>query len=351
MKQACLDDYKITCTTLAEEYFVKWSAEDSVPLFQSMSSMVISFMIAILMGEDFLGKHGEELVPMMAQFERDLQDPALRALPWSLWGYSRAGAALQRTDKRFCKLVDVELKAALANPESLTTRTDYFASLISQLGDRFSDVYGTHIMSVVFGGHANMAMTIPWLFLHARRSQGALERIRNEAVLRPNAQKPFLEACLRETGRLYTNTTVMRVAQKKNTKIGKHIVPKGTLVVVSPAATQRAEEDWGLDAGCWKPERFLKKGSYTGWFQKAEFVQFGLGQHACPGEKMARMLIFDVVLRIWMEKYNIEVVGGLDEGNKGVDGVGAEGSWTEENFGTPGVRGEDVQVRVRKRTV
>lgn len=347
-KQAHLDNYKLTCTTLTEEFYAKWSSEESVPLFKSMSHMVISFMIAILMGEEFFRKHEEELVPMMAQLERDFQDPVLRALPWSLWGYSRAGAALQRSDRRFSELVEMEMKTMLANPESMNSRTDYFANLVAQLGDRFSEVYGTHILTVVFGGHANMAMTIPWLFLHARRSPGALERIRSEAILSPNAQKPFLEACLRETGRLYTNISVMRVAQKDNTKVGKHAVPKGTIVVVSPAATQRAE-DWGSDAGSWKPERFLKKGAYAGWFQKAEFVQFGLGQHACPGEKMARMLIFDVVLRIWMKKYDVEVVNGLDEGYKGVDGVGAEGSWTEENFGTPSVRGEDVQVRVRRR--
>ncbi|THG94782.1 hypothetical protein EW145_g8077 [Phellinidium pouzarii] len=55
-------------------------------------------------------------------------------------------------------------------------------------------------------------------------------------------------------------------------------------------------------------------------------------------------MIFDLVLKTWMEKYDIDVVSGLEEGRKGIDGVGAEGAWTEENFGTPSIRGEDVVV-------
>ncbi|KAJ3526075.1 hypothetical protein NM688_g8306 [Phlebia brevispora] len=69
----------------------------------------------------------------------------------------------------------------------------------------------------------------------------------------------------------------------------------------------------------------------------------------CPGEKMARMFIFDLVLKIWMEKHEVDVVSGVQEGVKGIDGVGVEGAWTEENFGTPSVRGGDVMIKVKRR--
>ena len=54
------------------------------------------------------------------------------------------------------------------------------------------------------------------------------------------------------------------------------------------------------------------------------------------------------IMLTW-QKYDVEVVSGVHEGVKGIDGVGVEGAWTEENFGTPSVRGEDVMVRVRER--
>ena len=50
-------------------------------------------------------------------------------------------------------------------------------------GNRFEACYGAHVMSLIFGGHANAAMSIPWLFLHARRTPGTLEKIGEEAVL------------------------------------------------------------------------------------------------------------------------------------------------------------------------
>ena len=64
---------------------------------------------------------------------------------------------------------------------------------------------------------------------------------------------------------------------------------------------------------------------------------------------MARMFIFDLVLKTWMDRYDVEEVSGLQEGEKGRDGVGAEGAWTEENFGTPSNRGEDVIVSITGR--
>lgn len=89
--------------------------------------------------------------------------------------------------------------------------------------------------------------------------------------------------------------------------------------------------------------------AHARWFQRAEFVQFGLGVHSCAGEKLARLIIFDMVLRSWMEDYELEATEGLEEDEKGIDGVGAEAAWTEENFGTPSVRGADPLISVKKR--
>lgn len=345
------------CSRLTERQFAKWAKADSVPLFRSISHLVISNLILILAGEDIHTRYGAELIPRMAEFERDLQKPILRVVPNSLWRFTAPGKALFDTCARFDELITEEMRDIIAYPEKHAGRADYLYYLVSQLGDRFAPCYGRHIMTIVFGGHANAAMTIPWLFLHARRTPGALDKIREEAVLPRDERKTYLDACLRETGRLYTNTTVMRMT-KETTSVAGHVIPAGTLVAASPTATQRTDATLNgtfADAGQWNPARFLSpegdetSPEYARWFQRGEFVQFGMGQHACPGEKMARMFIFDLVLKTWMEKYDVEVVSGLEEGKKGLDGVGAEGAWTEENFGTPSVRGRGVMVSIRLR--
>ena len=60
------------------------------------------------------------------------------------------------------------------------------------------------------------------------------------------------------------------------------------------------------------------------------------------------MVILDIVMGTWLRGYDIEVVSGLKEG-VGIGGVGIEASWSE-NLGTPAVRGEDVRIRVKRRS-
>lgn len=353
MSQERINLFAIDCAKIADEHFNKWTQSESVPLFQGVSHLVLSFMITMLMGEEFYRKYGDELIPKMDQFERDLQNPILRLLPWSLWGLSAPGRRHFQVADRFGELTCTELDDILKNPEMHVGRTDYFYNAVQKLGNGFRAYYGTHIMSMVFAGHANVALTVPWMFLHARRHPGSWQRVRDEAILDPSEPKPYLEACLRETGRLYTNTLLLRMTQKL-TNIGGFEIPAGTLVACSPLATQRADANdssSGIfkDARRWLPERFLPEGAYSEWFNKAEFIQFGMGAHQCPGEKLAKTMVFEVVLRTWMENYDIDVVSGLEEGVKGVDGVGAEPAWTEENFGTPSVRGGDVMIKCRRR--
>lgn len=372
MKQSTLDFFAEECAVVTEEYFADWASQDSVPLFKSISHLLIAYMIVLLVGKDFYRAHGDELIPLMAQFERDLQHPILRVIPQFLWRFTAPGSRLFSTLARFNTLLASELADIRARPDKHAGRRDYFAHLAAApgVGDNvmYEPCIACHIMFMVFAGHANAAMTIPWLFLHTRRVPGALERLRVEATLPPEERKPYLEACLRETGRLYSNATNMRMTTKP-VKVAGHEIPAGILVAASPLATQRAdlEADSGAGgiyahAGKWDPTRFLADsdsnektasdgGPHARWFQRAEFVQFGLGVHSCAGEKLARLLIFEMVLRTWMEEYEFVIIDGIDEGKKGVDGVGVEAAWTEENFGTPSVRGADPQVSVRRRAV
>lgn len=343
------------CEKITEDLFQSWSDMDSVPLFSSISNLVLSHLFVILLGEEFYKNHADELVPLMSRFEREVQSPVLRVVPKKYWGYTKPGRYLFRVAARFDELVEAEVKDLVNHPDQHSGRSDYLYDLVSQVGDKYTPVLGSHIMSMIFAGHTNVAMTVPWMFLHARRSPGALDRIREDAVRGSGERKLFLEACLRETGRLYTNTSILRMTTKPITVHG-HLIPKGVLVGCSPAASQRADSSTDAvngifsDAGRWNPDRFLADpNAYQGWIQRGEFVQFGMGTHQCPGERLARIMMFDLVLKVWMSNFDVEVVSGLEEGTKGVDGVGVEAAWTEENFGTPAVRGHDVLVRVARK--
>lgn len=77
-------------------------------------------------------------------------------------------------------------------------------------------------------------------------------------------------------------------------------------------------------------------------------IQFGKGQHACLGEKLGKTIVLDILWWTFLQGgFDVEIVGGLEEG-LGIDGVGVDAAWTEENLGTPFERGGPVMVRFRR---
>ena len=93
-------------------------------------------------------------------------------------------------------------------------------------------------------------------------------------------------------------------------------------------------------------ERFDEKGVKNAQRTGAS-IQFGKGQHACLGENIGKALVIDILWGTFLQGgFDLEVVGGIEEG-VGVDGVGIEASWTEENLGTPFERGGPVMVKFK----
>jgi hypothetical protein len=140
--------------------------------------------------------------------------------------------------------------------------------------------------------------------------------------------------------------------------MGKHI-PTGTLIAASPLTTAR-------DAALFpEPEKFrpqrwmngnkLDETAMKNAIRSGAYVQFGKGQHACLGEKMARMMVMDILWDVILGNdeepgFDMEIVSGVGDG-VGVDNIGVEPAWTEKNLGTPFTKGDSVIIRFKKRKI
>ena len=200
------------------------------------------------------------------------------------------------------------------------------------------------------GGHTNQTTTFCWSLVHALRTPLLSE-------LHKTKSHSLLEAAFRETGRLYTNLLLVRRLTSSQSIMGKHLA-KGTFVASSPVVTAR-DPAWFDEPNSFRLERWLTR-EQTFDQERAKSIQragassqFGKGQHACLGEKMGRTLVMDVfwglILGTDGEGYDVEIVSGIKEG-VGIDGVGVEAAWAEENFGTPFERGDPLLVRFKKRS-
>ena len=174
--------------------------------------------------------------------------------------------------------------------------------------------------------------------------------------LRETRNQDLLDATFRETGRLYSNLIIYRKVTTSQIIMGKHI-PKGTMIGASPVVTARDPAVFS-EPNKFRPERWMKDDKLDEAFLKKAvrsggFVQFGKGLHACLGERMGRMIVLDLLWNVILGNdeepgFDMEIISGVRDG-VGVDNVGVEPAWVEENFGTPFEKGEPVMVKFRKR--
>jgi cytochrome P450 len=212
-------------------------------------------------------------------------------------------------------------------------------------------VYAYHILNLLNGGHTNQTTTFAWSVLHALQSPLL-------SALREQKTNDLLQATFRETGRLYTNLLILRRVTIPQVILGKHI-PKGTFVACSPLITAR-DPALFLEADKFRPERWLTQkheldeAQIKNTQRSGSSVHFGKGQHACLGERIGKTIVVDVLWGVLLGSdseagFDVEVLSGIHDG-VGVDNVGVEAAWAEENLGTPFERGDPVIVQFKKRS-
>ena len=210
-------------------------------------------------------------------------------------------------------------------------------------------VYHLHILTLANGGHTNQTSTFAWSLLHSIQTP-LLE------TLRQQKSNDLLEATVRETARLYTNLMMLRRVTTTQSILGKTL-PKGTYIACSPIATARDPAVF-YEPDKFRPERWLTptkeldEQEIKNVVKTGSSVHFGKGQHACLGERFGRSAIalyWGLILgEDGEEGFDVEIVEGLKEG-VGIDGVGIEPSWVEENLGTPFEKDGPLWVLFKKR--
>ncbi|KAJ1552221.1 hypothetical protein HK096_000968 [Nowakowskiella sp. JEL0078] len=115
----------------------------------------------------------------------------------------------------------------------------------------------------------------------------------------------FLDACMKETVRSYSNFLMFRRVMLKNgyeIEPGK-VVPYGELLCISPAEIHH-DPQYFEDPFKFKPERWMDPEYFTSRNKDMSFIMWGFLRHRCYGEKFANL--FDKVM--WtrlLTKYEI----------------------------------------------
>jgi cytochrome P450 len=97
----------------------------------------------------------------------------------------------------------------------------------------------------------------------------------------------------------------------RDTTIAGYHIPKGTFVCLNLPKVHEDNREWP-EPEKFKPERFLEEdGKFVGWNKLRGFMPFGIGRRECPGQTLAKIMMFSFA-SILLHRYKIELPEGAE---------------------------------------
>ncbi|KAL5287880.1 hypothetical protein ACFFRR_008621 [Megaselia abdita] len=116
----------------------------------------------------------------------------------------------------------------------------------------------------------------------------------------------YLEMCIKETLRLYPSVPMLARKTGEETRLGKHIIPAGSNIFISPYATHRIPQIYPnpekFDPERFTPENCEKRHPYA-------YIPFSAGPRYCIGNRFAILEMKTVISKI-LRTYDILPVKG-----------------------------------------
>jgi cytochrome P450 len=163
------------------------------------------------------------------------------------------------------------------------------------------------LLEILFTGASSVTTTLLWLLWHLAAHPEAQKRVVDELRTVPqhdnflanssSLKLPFLDACIRETLRLYSPIHVGRRCVQDDHFEGIDI-PAGTDIAANMWFIHRDAKNW-TDPHEFRPERFLNKPNNVPFYHP-----FSMGLRGCPGRVVAYAMIKYVVARV-LTKYEL----------------------------------------------
>lgn len=257
-------------------------------------------MVQVLIGQWVLGsqyeRYGEEVTELVAAVRRAWPKP-----PRSIWDSFKPPPLLKlRKLEALLEKLDLAIYAAIRGQRESGSE-DF--SLLSGLaraevddGQGFSDQeLRDQLLTLYHAGFETSASNLTFLFYEFDRHpeirsqvQAEVDRVLGSRLPegRDLADLEYIRCCLSETLRLYPPAyNFTRVSLEEHTLSG-FMVPKGSMVIVSPYATHRMEELFPEPLR-FDPDRFRPENS-EGRSQFA-YIPFGAGHRFCVGQGLAEV--------------------------------------------------------------
>ncbi|KAJ7548617.1 hypothetical protein O6H91_07G019400 [Diphasiastrum complanatum] len=157
-----------------------------------------------------------------------------------------------------------------------------------------------------FAGHETTASLLTWTTMLLSLHPDWQERVRAEVMDICGRRTPtsgmlsqlkLVGMVLNEALRLYPATSVLTRCTERDMRLGKLMIPKGTVLLMHMLVTMHNKQLWGEDADNFSPERFSEGIAYAAKHPSA-FMPFSIGPRSCIGQTFALMEAKVVLCRL-----------------------------------------------------
>lgn len=288
-----LDEYATVMAEEARRTSAAWG-EGELDLHSEMMRMTLRIVTRTLFGIDFSQgvAAAERLVAtVMDEFNSRIASPIRFRFPLPNVRTIRLLRALRELDE----IAYTAIRERRANPSG-----DLMSMLIAAVDEDGKPMEDREVrdacLAVFFAGHETTACLLSWTFYVLGRRAEIQERLVDELQRATAggdaspaalvARLPYMQAVLNEVLRLYPPAYAFGRRAVKATKVGDHVVPAGTTVLMSPWAIHRDPEVFD------DPERFIPERWLDGLasrLPKFAFFPFSSGPRRCVGSSYAMM--------------------------------------------------------------
>ncbi|KAH7931866.1 cytochrome P450 1A4 [Rhipicephalus sanguineus] len=163
------------------------------------------------------------------------------------------------------------------------------------------------VMDIFGAGTDTSAVKLQWLFLMMAKEPSIQEKIQKEIddtigntppVYKDRAGLPYTVACLLEALR-FRPIAPLGLPHKTctETTVGDVVIPKDTGILYNIYGVNHDPKLWEQPEE-FRPERFLDTATGKVRQDKGPLITFGVGPRKCPGEKLAHVQMFYVLVRL-----------------------------------------------------
>ncbi len=297
--------YLETINQVIARRLATWGERGEIVLQREFAATTFNLGIALMLGLDPDEGEAAELLHHWNTFAAGV-NTLIHFIPGPITKYGRALAARDWLTRRISQIVARQKTSDQTN----------IIHLLAEAGMPDAEII-TQIIFLIHASYDTTTDTLTWAFVELLRNPELWERVRAEVAAATNApisfadlgQKPFLDAIIKETLRLYPQVHLFFRGAKEDLEYDGYAIPKGSIVGLVPAYTHR-RADYFADPQRFDPDRFMAPRDEDKQTPYA-WVGFGGGMHGCLGEMVAR-LEFKALTTAILRHYDLKLTRDQD---------------------------------------